>query len=415
MPSTAARLLSHIYSHLSEQIDGAASKMVTATLAYILTATSRSYLKDICTSVGFVTDPGAAAEGVKTVLGASDADPQDEQDDYFLDDLGAPNAFPSFAPTALAEALPRAQRSLKLLRAAAPDHPLLQSQEHRPPAAWFWTESEVNSAWIGNDDEVESAHPLKDEQLLSEQNKTIDALYKPELAVFRLFDLEPNSKLPASSPSNVAQPPEADIQQFMFSFPDQLPILTPTLLDLADLVFEPLLAHTGLLAESVVSVFLDDSSHLHLRSHLLILRSHLLLTSQAFKSRLESALFSDADEQSTTGSGGGFSSHARQLSKSSTRSSTSVARSVWPVGLASGLMDNDTWPPGGSDLSFYLRTVIVDSLQESAAEVGIQENAKVWREAESRLGFALRELPTTGGKARWLNPLGTSRVTSPPR
>lgn len=86
----------------------------------------------------------------------------------------------------------------------------------------------------------------------------------------------------------------------------------------------------------------------------------------------------------------------------------------WAVGLAPALTDRDTWPPGGADLSFFLRTVIVDSLDLGHAsgenekrdeETGIDNGRQgVMEEAEFRLGFAIRDLPVGPGRDRWLNP-----------
>ncbi|KIM78944.1 hypothetical protein PILCRDRAFT_10863, partial [Piloderma croceum F 1598] len=91
----------------------------------------------------------------------------------------------------------------------------------------------------------------------------------------------------------------------------------------------------------------------------------------------------------------------------------------WAVGLAPALTDRESWPPGGADLSFLLRTVIVDSLDEGRLEgddrgedgdvdekgnLGGSGRNVVLEEAEWRLGFAIRDLPVGAGRDRWLNP-----------
>jgi hypothetical protein len=81
----------------------------------------------------------------------------------------------------------------------------------------------------------------------------------------------------------------------------------------------------------------------------------------------------------------------------------------WAIGLASSLTARETWPPGGADLSFHLRTVIVDSLElgykDAEAEEKTLGRKRVLEKAEVRLGFAIRDLPVGAGRDRWLNPL----------
>lgn len=98
-----------------------------------------------------------------------------------------------------------------------------------------------------------------------------------------------------------------------------------------------------------------------------------------------------------------------------------VETQPWAVGLAPALLERETWPPVGADLSFFLRTVIVDSFEgENRADLAAEGEEdqdspviggpgkgrrKVIEEAEYRLGFAIRDLPAGTGKEKWLNPL----------
>jgi hypothetical protein len=88
----------------------------------------------------------------------------------------------------------------------------------------------------------------------------------------------------------------------------------------------------------------------------------------------------------------------------------------WAVGLAPHLLERQTWPPVGADLAFYLRTVIVDSLDWTERETtkngvegveggGSMADAMVLEEAEWRLGFAIKDLPVGTGKEKWMDPL----------
>ena len=103
---------------------------------------------------------------------------------------------------------------------------------------------------------------------------------------------------------------------------------------------------------------------------------------------------------------------------SSSKHATSAAS--WVVGLSTELTGG-IWPPTGADLSYYLRTVVIDALNadypdrqlsERSGSVS-QESVQVVEEAEWRLGFAIRDLPTGSGHAKWLNPKAIEYVVPP--
>jgi hypothetical protein len=89
----------------------------------------------------------------------------------------------------------------------------------------------------------------------------------------------------------------------------------------------------------------------------------------------------------------------------------------WGIGLGLGLSERGIWPPGGAELGFALRRVIVDSLDEikiedSHGDIRVSQESlsmvkpceEVVKEAEWRLGFAIRDLPVNEGREEWLNP-----------
>ena len=76
------------------------------------------------------------------------------------------------------------------------------------------------------------------------------------------------------------------------------------------------------------------------------------------------------------------------------------------------MTEGGSWPPGGADLSYYLGTVIIDSLEAENRQVeklgehgdeSARKSDQLYEEAEWRLGFAIRDL-AVGSRARWLNP-----------
>jgi len=237
------------------------------------------------------------------------------------------------------------------------------------------------------------------------------------LEQFKIFDMDPGlgtTTIPSSRPS------QSYLQSFLQNFPNSLPALAPTLAHLTDLVVDPLAQHCQEVCSSLLAIFLSPASYFDLYTHLSLLRSYLLLASPAFQLRLQAALFSDSDDWNVS------QESARTIAKQSylrqKPSSAPVNTPVmpWAVGLGLGLTERDSWPPGGADLSFYLRTVIVDSLERSftpnlADADDATEDAgrsRIITEAEFRLGFAIRDLPAGTGREKWLNPCCKSAITA---
>jgi hypothetical protein len=325
-----------------------------------------------------------------------------------LDRMELLDTFPDFFPPELRDILPAAQKSLVLLQAAQPDHPLLQRDRTRRVIQWFWTAVEIEAAW--NDTTLEPCEQTASMPPTYESSSN-DARYGPELSAFHLFDLEPGASLEAS-----VTPLGGDtlllsksLQAFIDTFPEAFPMVTPTLAHLTSLVLSQLLNHVSTLSTALLRLFLSSGT-LNFQAHLLLLRSYLLVTAPPFKTRLAAALFSDSD--STEVDAKAHSMAIRSLYRKPAaikKPGENMQTQPWAVGLAPALLERETWPPVGADLSFFLRTVIVDSFEggnvwDDEQTVG-NERSRVVEEAEYRLGFAIRDLPTGTGREKWLNPL----------
>ena len=221
--------------------------------------------------------------------------------------------------------------------------------------------------------------------------------YKTELQQFRLFDLEPGQHLKTPEVLKEKSFFIEPLAEFIDAFPDTLPSIAPTMPLLSRLILKPFMVHCQSLNELTIQVFMERNT-LHLRTHFILLRSYLMLTLHAFKSRLSTALFTDIDEATTT------------RTSVALKTPSTPGPSMWAVGLASGLTERHSWPPGGSDLRFYLRTVIMDSLQSlrntlsRKPDSDVVKASEVWEDIESKLGFAIRDLPVGAGRDRWLDP-----------
>lgn len=393
-------LLTLIYQNLDRHLQLKSPRPVVAAVAYILTISSRPYIQHLCYWVAYGSNnrPCSCLDDKLPHLDALAVIDREEkawQDDANLDtDVD----FPAFISVELANCLRIAHRSLKLLEAAHPNHPILTTKTAEE-ISWLWLEEEI---WRASDGTQRTTSELPSFGVEHSLPRVSD---NPVSVIedFKIFDLEPGTL----SANNIEDCDTLSaLHTFISSFPDSLPTISPNLASLCELVFLPLQTHSSSLSAALLSVFLDRTSFLDIDAHLLLLCSHMLLTSHSFKSRLSAALFSDAD---------GIYSHVMKHHFHRFQPETtpvwgrSGARR-WTAGLAPFLTDRGTWPPGGSELGFLLRTVIIDAQkhghqQKEGFELRSEGMQRVIDETEFRLGFAVRDLPTGTGRERWLNPL----------
>ncbi|OCH93115.1 hypothetical protein OBBRIDRAFT_725379 [Obba rivulosa] len=430
LPMAVPELLSHIYQTLEGHYSRRAPRIVLAVFAFILTVTSRDYFQQLGQSVGY-GNMRPMKDGTASVLPMVDgAVPAlEEQDIGQNDDVLQETSFPTFVDPSVAEALPRARKSLALLRRAQPDHPLLTRKNEDVEITWLWTQDEVEAAWEGT--RAKHSHYVSDQDTRSSvapEDTSAGAqtrLYPPELTAFTVFDLPPgefeDTRLPHILTSEETS--SSSLSLFTDAFPSTLPAITPTLPHLSRLIISPLVQHVEALSGALVDLLLLKSSYFSLHAHLVLLRSYLLITSDSFKLRLRGALLSDSDDYEAAPVGTrAFARRSRSQSRSKSNNSSSN-EGPWAVGISSTLTEGRNWPPGGADLSFNLRTVIIDSLGRSSERdlTGPEtvndraanfSNTRIVEEAEYRLGFALRDLPVGTGRAKWLNPLCTPHSNS---
>ena len=392
-------LLSNIYTHLQHHFEKGSAHRVRGMLAHIFTVTCGDYIQSVSRSIGYHGELPTTRSKTAFILSGFELGEEGDQEDgesASNDDVGE---FPNFISLDATEILIRARKSLKFLSTAQPDHPVLLHRASRQRVSWFWADEEVTAAWDNKNLDNSSDTVESEPSMATGSNTSPDS---GVLGQFKVFSLEPGAHLAPS-----ARGTESTLQPFLANFPPYLPPLTPTLSHLSDLVLSPLLAHGTAVSGALISLLLSPESHLHIHSHLILLRSYFLLTLPAFTMRLQAALFSDSDDWNFEGS------TVRAMAKSTQNRKSAVAggsHAQWAVGLGLGLAERDSWPPGGSDLSYYLRTVIVDSL-ESLVKLtdgqfldSSEGRHRIFAEAEYRLGFTIRDLPAGSGRERWLNP-----------
>lgn len=435
VPLTAASLLSHIYEHLSLHVDLSSPQPIRATIAFIFSLTSDFFLHSIDRSIG-IGKPHLSSTTKRAKLTFDENNYfeeviDDDNNDLFEDD--EEEEWPDFFPPTLSERLPKAKKALKILFAAAPEHPLLTANMTRRHCEWVWDEEALERAHMGEqavarDTEV-NLHPLTPppDDLSPQPNAT---LYQPELAGLQIFDLEPGAHLKPSlelQPTREAQ--ESNItsyKSFLRTFPSTLPSITPTLVQLTEMVLAPLGHQCSRLSSALLALFL--SPPFSLASQFALLRDYLLLDSTPFTARLRGALFSEMDAYQPIGHGTRARTRARlgikeprdvrseqadleRMRQAAEGGENDGELPKWGIGLGLGLSERGVWPPGGAELGFALRRVIVDSLaaeRERNAESDDgndgDDEINVRREAEWRLGFAIRDLPVGEGREEWLDP-----------
>lgn len=332
-------------------------------------------------------------------------DTEELQDKKAHSELYRRRTFPCFFTPELSQALIRARQSLDLLGVARPTHEALLNiigTKDRRKIGWIWTEEEINHAWQS----TTPSCPRSPDPTAHTVESTGTDIKDDGFQLFQLFDEEPGTHL-STLHQTTGFSVDTGFEAFLRSFPQSLPSMTPSLPHLAELVLSPLSSHASTLSAALVKVFLSPDGYFSFHAHMALLRSYILLTSQAFKSRLQSALFSNIFDPnmgdiyiSTVPTGGPRPS-----------SQTVEHPNRFVIGLAPSLTEGE-WPPAGGDLRYQLRTVIIDSLdidhpdrQLSQQVVSTVHNAAlIYDEAEWRLGFAIRDLPTGSGHAKWLNP-----------
>ncbi|KIM23387.1 hypothetical protein M408DRAFT_77699 [Serendipita vermifera MAFF 305830] len=419
LPTEAAAFLSHLYACVELHFQSHSPRNVRSALAYLLSTSSGPFFRKVEQSIGIGKAPlpdTTQFEGNEDGLLNANA--------HALNAFSPPESYPDFFSDEQKAQTSVAARSLKVLAAAEPSHPLLNEYADRR-CQWVWHEDELERMFTGQYDErgfQELRLPASSSQL-DVLARDHPARYPPELASFKAFDMEPGSQWDATRTSATSLPIDTrPYQAFLAVFPEHLPLSTPTLSHLANAVLHPLQLQSNRLTNALLSLFL--SPPLSLPSHLSLLHSFALLGSQSFTYRLRGALFTESDGYQPVGRG----TRARTRAKLGIKDARDVAAEAeeiggpegvasaakWGIGLGLGLSERGVWPPGGAELGFALRRVIVDTLDEMVDPDAESDESlfhkkglpcgTVVKEAEWRLGFAIRDLPVDEGREEWLNP-----------
>ncbi|KAG8749550.1 hypothetical protein FRC14_001269, partial [Serendipita sp. 396] len=272
LPSEPAALLSHIYTFTDQHIRSSSSRTLRASFAFLLSTASRPWFREIEQSIGIGRSMG---DGVVISRRLSTENVETDELGFNLEtrveelDLDAePPKYPAFFDEDLKNDTFKATRSLKVLAAAEPNHPLLSASEDRR-CEWVWHEEQVKGIYSGAQD-----HPF--ERVIEQRPwsphpplGTVDPsamFYLPELDQFRIFDMEPGAQWVQEDQSHTSLPIDiTPFQSFLSTFPEELPPSIPTLAHLASSILHPLQLQSNRLTNALLELFL--SAPLSLPSH----------------------------------------------------------------------------------------------------------------------------------------------------
>jgi hypothetical protein len=255
--------------------------------------------------------------------------------------------------------------------------------------------------------------------------KTIDAFVSPPILdepdsgseikpfdpVWSLVHQTPGTHLSQGQSTSLWSPtPISELKELITWHSDpSRPLLsetTPTLSQhITSHLLAPLLTHSGLVSTALVSLYLDSLDFLE---HLDVLRAYWLGGDVSFLERVNGALF--GKDSAGAGEALGMGKRARTrarlgLGRDDDKDHDKPEQREWGIGLGIGLSERTKWPPGGAELTYALRTAIVDDEQEVVVK------GDVWEGIEDKVSYAIQDLPEDqrdGMRAKWLNPQGMS-------
>lgn len=234
--------------------------------------------------------------------------------------------------------------------------------------------------------------------------------------IWEMVDQQPGIHFAVSKASLWSPTPLADLETFItrqtvedhWLLPDETPTLPQ---HISSSLLAPLSVHGDLVSTALVSVYLDDLAFL---DHLDVLHAHWLGGDVSYLERVNAALF--GKDAAGAGEALGLGKRARTRARLGLGNDDADKDSVgeqreWGIGLGIGLSERTKWPPGGADLTYALRSAMVDDDRGHAI-------SEVWENIEDKVSYAIKDLPEDqrdGRRARWLNPQGQSFSPSPSR
>ncbi|POW11501.1 hypothetical protein PSTT_05245 [Puccinia striiformis] len=302
-----------------------------------------------------------------------------------------PDRVPSFIPISLAESIFKAGVSLRILRRSNPFHPICLAYpvEEHGQSRWVWTPQDLKRAHTAlskqrRDMKIEISawrHGIKlsDDPLLPirrsrevyptsaqdiEQAVDIEDFLEAISTGLKPYDTQVGgSRHIDQRRKGLIEALEDRLRHCQLGSSGLLhSIELPSLDILTEVtVLESLRCRSLEIDRCLLSFFLIDLDFL---DHLKVLDQFMFCNDVMFNQRLTNALFSPNEDT---------------FSKASRR----------PVGVSARLLRRGTWPPGGFDLSFALRTVILDSVAPDQRPAAYRESS-AWTELEDRLSFAIR-------------------------
>ncbi|KZO94300.1 hypothetical protein CALVIDRAFT_599972 [Calocera viscosa TUFC12733] len=400
--SFPSNMISALYKALDRATASSSPHVLQCTIAFLLQLSTQPCVKAVEDSLGL---------GQATFLaGFVDdlADVANVTDDPVPKEV---KAFEMILPTDVRQTLERGRKSLALLKKACPSHILcgrsaedIDNAEH---LRWIWSDAEVQSIQIQAERQADLLRTLVERWKLGLATHQVSKdVPFPRLAdAANPFDTSVVPLPPAGSSNDNA------FTEFLQSHPAPLlPSFAPTLPLLLHHVFAKILARSKVISHALLETLLSPPSQeggADLLAYIHILKSFHLLSFTPFTELLANALFVHPSPEIAHAPGTRSRVRARLGIASLPHQVTGEEFAA--VGLGVGLTQRGQWPPGGSDLNWILRRVVIDAL--AADMQGRAESThidKVWEEADSIVGFGIRDIEE--GDDAWLDPLAVEAL-----
>ena len=385
-----------------------------ATLAFLLQRVSEPYLRLLQQWIGLADASTLDADLIPFAqpwndLGIERSAGSDVGWEYRFDPSRTPDFFSDQQKTLLFEA----GRSLRTLRAASDGrHPLCSTEWYLPLS---WTSDgesqDINSIILRHERrvyrEVEAWRKIESSSISTPEleehrgdatstsrGESIPASHETRNFAHLFFDAVQSQDVTVA---------DARSPQTISNFLKGYPTIITSARDVehshkrrAMRIASPLCSHGRLVSRALLSLYIDD---LHLLDHFDILRAYFSAGDPAFLERVSKAVLGDVEVDPTRSVGMGRRARTRaRMGLRDVNETSGPSEQPISVGLGIGLSDRSRWPPGGAEMTYALRTAIVDDELKSGP---------VWRSIEDMVSFAIQDLPVEDSNPRrktWLDP-----------
>ncbi|KAK4052406.1 hypothetical protein OIV83_002208 [Microbotryomycetes sp. JL201] len=398
LPLSTPSLLSHLHHFLQHQLNSSVTPPLLhqAIAAWLLDGAVAEWQRGWFDWLGLTDRIGVdwSELGIEVKRKArAKADESENEEDADVDYVLHTSQLPNFIPRAAALELFEAGRALRILRRAAPDHPLCRADNVNDLVAGLaWTEADLRrreSVVADRVSELESeidrwldrntrANPSRNPTRSVWQHTNIDFPQAFERATDEASPWRSSGQV-SSLNSFLAARLDATDKATLSILPRSTPVLSALL---SRSLFTPLQTYARLPSTCLLSLLFSDLS---LGTHFEVLRGFVFLGYEPFSRRVKEALFALPEDKQVL-------RHGRPVD--------------FGVGMGVYLHESSVWPPGGAQLGMALRTALKDALKDLLDHKRNEQDEaarRVWQSLDGSLSFAY-EQASEQDETKWKDP-----------